>query len=99
MAIERIEHEACIGCGICVDSCPVDVIRLDEATGKAYGLFVKDGVNYLGRYDSSGGMVSMGQRAAKVAYPRVFKVHDGYAYSVFYESSRNQGVITRVKVE
>ena len=71
----------------------------DEATGKAYGLFVKDGVNYLGRYDSSGGMVSMGQKAAKVAYPRVFKVHDGYAYSVFYESSRNQGVINRVKIE
>lgn len=71
----------------------------DEATGKAYGLFVKDGVNYLGLYDSSEGMVNMGKKASKTAYPKVFKVHDGYAYTVFYDRSRNQGVINRVKID
>jgi NADPH-dependent glutamate synthase beta subunit-like oxidoreductase len=31
MAIERINPELCNGCGICVTTCPVDVIRLDTA--------------------------------------------------------------------
>jgi NADPH-dependent glutamate synthase beta subunit-like oxidoreductase/Pyruvate/2-oxoacid:ferredoxin oxidoreductase delta subunit len=29
MTIERIDQELCNGCGICVDSCSVDVLRLD----------------------------------------------------------------------
>ena len=36
MAIERIDSEFCIGCGNCESSCPVDVIRIDEASKKAY---------------------------------------------------------------
>lgn len=36
MAIEPISEEKCIGCGTCVQSCPMDVIRLDTARRKAY---------------------------------------------------------------
>lgn len=71
----------------------------DEATGEAYGLFIHDGVNYLGLYNTFDNNVGMGQKASKVAYPRVFKVYGGYAYSVFYDSYRNQGSISRVKVK
>ena len=35
MAIERIDTELCVGCGICVESCPMDVIRMDDETKKA----------------------------------------------------------------
>lgn len=35
MSIERIDPELCTGCGICIDSCGVDVIRIDEKSGKA----------------------------------------------------------------
>ncbi len=35
MAIERIDQELCVGCAICVDSCSMDVIRMDEKSGKA----------------------------------------------------------------
>lgn len=30
MAIERIDRDKCIGCGICRNVCSCDVIRLDE---------------------------------------------------------------------
>ena len=71
----------------------------DEATGKTYGLFVNDGVSYIGLYDPQSGTVGMEQKASNGIYPRVFKVHGGYAYSVYYDSSRNQGVINRMSLE
>ena len=71
----------------------------DKATGKTYGLFIKNGMNYLGLYDPTAGTVGMGQKASKKIFPRVFKVHGGNAYSVFYDSGSNRGVISRVKIE
>ncbi len=35
MTIEKIDVEKCDGCGICVNSCATDVIRMDEKTRKA----------------------------------------------------------------
>ena len=35
MSIERIDPDLCTGCGICVDSCTMDVIRMDEKSQKA----------------------------------------------------------------
>ena len=71
----------------------------DKATGKTYGLFVEDGMNHIGLYDPEAGAVGMGQKASKKIYPRVFKVHGGYAYSVFFDSGSNRGVISRMKIE
>lgn len=42
MAIEKIDSELCTGCGICVDSCPMDVIRMDENEGKAIIKYADD---------------------------------------------------------
>lgn len=72
---------------------------VDKATDKVYGLFVDDGVYHVGLYDPETGTVGMGKKASKKIYPRVFKVHDGYAYSVYFDSGHNQGVINRVKIE
>ena len=71
----------------------------DQATGKTYGLFIDDGVYHLGLYNPRAGTVGMGQKACKRVYPKVFKVHDNYAYCVFFDSGRNQGVINRMKIE
>ena len=70
----------------------------DEATGNNYGVFVNDGMYHVGLYDSKAGTVGMGQKASKRIYPRVFKVYGGYAYSVFFDSGSNRGVISRVKI-
>lgn len=71
----------------------------DEATGKIYGLFVQNGINYLGCYDPTKGTVGMGQKASNNIYPRVFKVHDGYTYSVYFNNAQMIGRIERVKVQ
>lgn len=42
MGIERIDEELCSGCQVCVDDCPVDVIRFDEAKQKAYIAYPED---------------------------------------------------------
>ena len=31
MAIRPIQQEKCVGCGLCVKACPMDVIRLEGA--------------------------------------------------------------------
>jgi len=42
MAIDRINHELCNGCGICVNCCPADVIRLDPLIKKAIIQYPED---------------------------------------------------------
>ena len=42
MSIEHIDETTCIGCGTCVASCPMDVIRLDKKSGKAKIVYAKD---------------------------------------------------------
>ena len=72
---------------------------VDKATGKVYGLFVDDGVYHVGLYDPVSGSLGIGQKASRNIYPRVFKVHGGYAYSVYFDSGSNRGVINRMKIE
>ncbi len=36
MAVEKIDTVLCNGCGICVDICCADVIRMDDKEGKAF---------------------------------------------------------------
>lgn len=38
----RIDLDLCDGCGVCVDSCPTDVLRVDEATKRAVAVFPQD---------------------------------------------------------
>jgi len=42
MSIEKIDQELCNGCGICVNSCPMDVIRMDEEIKKAIIRYPED---------------------------------------------------------
>ena len=42
MGIEKIDEALCDGCRICVDVCPMDVIRFEEAKGKAYIAYAED---------------------------------------------------------
>ena len=42
MTIEKIDNELCIGCGICVQICPMDVFRMDEDSKKAIIRYPED---------------------------------------------------------
>lgn len=40
MSVVRKDLSACIGCGTCVDICPMDVMRLDVVRGKSVIAYV-----------------------------------------------------------
>ena len=42
MGIRRIDHKLCNGCGICINNCPMDVIKMDEETEKAFIAYLSD---------------------------------------------------------
>lgn len=42
MTIKNIDKELCIGCGECIKSCAVDVIRMDEEEKKAVISYPQD---------------------------------------------------------
>ena len=42
MAVKNIDKELCTGCGECVKSCAVDVIRIDEEKKKAIIVYPQD---------------------------------------------------------
>ena len=42
MGIRRIDFELCIGCGTCVDICPMDVLRMDELSKKPFIKYLRD---------------------------------------------------------
>lgn len=42
MTIRNFYREKCTGCGICVACCPMDVLRIDEADGKAVVKYPED---------------------------------------------------------
>jgi adenylylsulfate reductase, subunit B len=42
MGIRKIDYTTCIGCGICVEHCPMDVIRMNKRTKRPYIAYLKD---------------------------------------------------------
>ena len=42
MPIETLDRERCNGCCICYACCPQDVLRMDEASGKASIAYPED---------------------------------------------------------
>ena len=42
MGIRKIELNLCDGCGACVEACPMDVLRIDKATKKAFIKYLRD---------------------------------------------------------
>ena len=42
MGIRNIDLRLCSGCGICVEHCSMDVLRMDEETRKPYVKYLRD---------------------------------------------------------
>ncbi len=42
MGIRKIDAFRCNGCGVCVDICPLDVLRMDQARENAFVKYLED---------------------------------------------------------
>ncbi len=42
MGIRHIDWDTCNACGICVEDCPMDVLRTDEESGKPFIQYLRD---------------------------------------------------------
>ncbi len=42
MGIRKIDTKLCDGCGICIEACPMDVLRFDGNTKKAFVKYLRD---------------------------------------------------------
>lgn len=42
MGVRRVDISLCNGCGICVNVCPMDVLRMDQASNKAFIKYLRD---------------------------------------------------------
>lgn len=42
MPVENIDNEKCVGCGTCVETCPMDVFRMDNDMGKSSIAYQED---------------------------------------------------------
>ncbi|NDY74164.1 [Fe-S]-binding protein [Desulfobacter hydrogenophilus] len=42
MPVENIDKDKCIGCGTCIETCPMDVLRLDETSGQSKIVYPQD---------------------------------------------------------
>lgn len=42
MGIRKIDYQLCNGCEICVDECPMDVLRMDKETKKPFIKYLRD---------------------------------------------------------
>ena len=69
-----VNAETCTGCAACLDSCPVDVFRLDPATGKAVAVYARDcHVCYLCDEDCPTGSIHLDHNASNA---RRFSMYD-----------------------
>lgn len=42
MGIRKIDMRLCTGCGICVDNCPMDCLRMDESSQRPIIQYLRD---------------------------------------------------------
>lgn len=42
MGVRKIDVSACTGCGICVEYCPMDVLKMDGQSNKAFIKYLRD---------------------------------------------------------
>jgi NAD-dependent dihydropyrimidine dehydrogenase PreA subunit len=63
----EIDHSKCDGCGICVDTCPGDVLNVNPQTGKAQPKYPED-CWYCGACS-----VDCPKKAVKVIFPYLIR--------------------------
>lgn len=42
MGVRSIDVSLCNGCGVCMELCPMDVLRIDKQTNKAFIKYLRD---------------------------------------------------------
>lgn len=72
MGVRKIYWNICTGCGICVDHCPLDVLRLDYTIKKAFIKYPRDcQACFLCQRDcpEEGAIYITAERERKIVFP------------------------------
>ncbi len=73
----------------------IDNILQDDITGTIYASQLKNGINYIGKFDIKSGKVRKQVKSHTTPFPKIFRIHNNAVYCVYYDSIKRRSTVIR----